>query len=528
MPSFTSIGAASSKTAASSYTVTLTGSASVGDLVVLCATAHGAAVDVPTTVTDSKGNTWSNNGDPNLCFGTSTEVLAIFFSKLTVALAVNDTVTINWKNSSGLAASQSANAMSVIDVTALANAVIDQTSSSSGSSTSATSLNVTTTAAVEALIGVIGVNGPSGDTYSATGGFTLTPATHTGTSGGSANTNATDNSETQSTSATGSFAASGTLGTSRGWVAAIATFKTAPAAGGTVLVPRRIVGSRVLARRPRFRRDVPLEAAPPVPLRISRRVPGLLLRRTRVPQFPLPPPAAPATPSFVEWWRKRFSPRGWTRRGRSLEPPWGLAVVSPTFVSWPARLRRMLWLARRSRPSVKPAMDVSVLQVQTRRRQALRRTAAGRAEVPKPVVPVVAPFIDWWKRRFTPRPSVCPLRPSALPIAEAPFLPSVVRGSRRPIPVIRLRVPPSALVAVAPRTYRISGVSRDCNSQVVPNATVKLYLTATDTVVQTTTSDASGQYSFTVADNSTHYYLVAYKPGAVDLAGTTVNTLTGQ
>ena len=41
------------------------------------------------------------------------------------------------------------------------------------------------------------------------------------------------------------------------------------------------------------------------------------------------------------------------------------------------------------------------------------------------------------------------------------------------------------------------------------------------------TSDANGYYEFRTAIPAELYYVVAYKAGAPDVAGTTVNTLTG-
>jgi hypothetical protein len=79
------------------------------------------------------------------------------------------------------------------------------------------------------------------------------------------------------------------------------------------------------------------------------------------------------------------------------------------------------------------------------------------------------------------------------------------------------------------RISTISGVTLDLNSAVLGSCRVELYLTSTDEVLGRTTSDATtGAFSFTVARYSpaTHY-IVAYKAGGTDVAGTTVNTLTG-
>jgi hypothetical protein len=55
---------------------------------------------------------------------------------------------------------------------------------------------------------------------------------------------------------------------------------------------------------------------------------------------------------------------------------------------------------------------------------------------------------------------------------------------------------------------------------------VELFDTARDVMMQRTTSDVNGAYEFSVSPQLT-FYLVAYKAGSPDVAGTTVNTLTG-
>lgn len=72
----------------------------------------------------------------------------------------------------------------------------------------------------------------------------------------------------------------------------------------------------------------------------------------------------------------------------------------------------------------------------------------------------------------------------------------------------------------------IRGVTRDAGGGAIGNCVVKCYDTLTDAVVFTTTSDASGNYAGTVP-GSGEYYLVAYLADTPDIAGTSVNTLTG-
>lgn len=69
----------------------------------------------------------------------------------------------------------------------------------------------------------------------------------------------------------------------------------------------------------------------------------------------------------------------------------------------------------------------------------------------------------------------------------------------------------------------ITGVTRDGAGAVLANAEVTLY-TLADVVIDAQLSDASGNFSFQNPGTGP-FYIVAYKAGAPDVAGTTVNTL---
>lgn len=102
--------------------------------------------------------------------------------------------------------------------------------------------------------------------------------------------------------------------------------------------------------------------------------------------------------------------------------------------------------------------------------------------------------------------------PRALVISEQRNEPAVVRPLKLPA-----------------RVATISGITRVLSTGVpLGSCVVELYLTATDEPLMKTTSDANGYFIFSVARFSpaTHY-MVAYKVGAPDVAGTTLNTLTG-
>lgn len=72
--------------------------------------------------------------------------------------------------------------------------------------------------------------------------------------------------------------------------------------------------------------------------------------------------------------------------------------------------------------------------------------------------------------------------------------------------------------------FSLVGVSRDSAGAILGSCIIDLMYTAGDVLHLTTTSDASGNFRFDTMPNGP-FYLVAYKPGSPDVAGTTVNTL---
>lgn len=74
-------------------------------------------------------------------------------------------------------------------------------------------------------------------------------------------------------------------------------------------------------------------------------------------------------------------------------------------------------------------------------------------------------------------------------------------------------------------SFNITGVTRDSTGVALGSCSIDLFESATDIRVANTISDGSGNFSFVLGNNSGTYYIVAYKAGAPDLAGTSVNTL---
>lgn len=77
-------------------------------------------------------------------------------------------------------------------------------------------------------------------------------------------------------------------------------------------------------------------------------------------------------------------------------------------------------------------------------------------------------------------------------------------------------------------SYKITGISRDVQGNVLPLCTVMLFATGSDVLVSKVVSEAvTGAFSFLVPDTTTRYYAVFYLAGTTDISGTTVNTLVG-
>lgn len=84
------------------------------------------------------------------------------------------------------------------------------------------------------------------------------------------------------------------------------------------------------------------------------------------------------------------------------------------------------------------------------------------------------------------------------------------------------------LKPIPPQYFKITGTTKDSSGVALGSCSVDWFDTATDVRLDTTTSDTSGAFEFRTAGQPPNaYYLVAYKAGSPDVAGTTVNTLTG-
>lgn len=75
-------------------------------------------------------------------------------------------------------------------------------------------------------------------------------------------------------------------------------------------------------------------------------------------------------------------------------------------------------------------------------------------------------------------------------------------------------------------TRYIVGVTKDSAGAALGSVVVQLFRTSDDAFMGEMTSDGSGNFTFASPGNF-NCYIVAYKAGATDVAGTTINTLLG-
>lgn len=74
--------------------------------------------------------------------------------------------------------------------------------------------------------------------------------------------------------------------------------------------------------------------------------------------------------------------------------------------------------------------------------------------------------------------------------------------------------------------FAIVGVTKDSTGAALASCRVVLFRTADDSIAAQTVSDGSGNYRVDASPAIAHY-AVAYKAGAPDVSGVTINTLVG-
>lgn len=81
------------------------------------------------------------------------------------------------------------------------------------------------------------------------------------------------------------------------------------------------------------------------------------------------------------------------------------------------------------------------------------------------------------------------------------------------------------LTSGAQSRFGITGITRDQFGSPLGNCVVQLFRTSDDLIVAEVVSDPTGAYVITTPFFPDTHYLVAYRAGSPDVAGTTVNTL---
>lgn len=122
---------------------------------------------------------------------------------------------------------------------------------------------------------------------------------------------------------------------------------------------------------------------------------------------------------------------------------------------------------------------------------------------------------------FRSNPEALPAPPFFQEPMRQPILFQLNRDGLPSSPLSRVTIPP-------PQQLYISGVTKDSAGAVLGSCVVELYRTLDDMPLEKVTSDAAtGVYRFSAVGAGQSYYVVAYKQGSPDVAGTTVNTLVG-
>jgi hypothetical protein len=80
---------------------------------------------------------------------------------------------------------------------------------------------------------------------------------------------------------------------------------------------------------------------------------------------------------------------------------------------------------------------------------------------------------------------------------------------------------------IPPTFFQISEQTKDSTGAALGGATAKLFVTATDVMIESQVSNADGYAYFKMPAQAVTHYIVAYKSGSPDVTGATLNTLVG-
>jgi hypothetical protein len=194
-------------------TVSLPVAVPVGDTLLLCAS--GESSSILSSVTDSRGNTWTVGGTVN---NGLTLHVGFAHCHVTTALQVGDTVTVtegSARNTLNIAIHQ----FTAMDTTA----AVDKAASGTGTSVSpATAATATTTQALELLYACFCINDQA-QAETVTAGTGYMRLTYITTTRGTADRGLI--AEYQFVQATGAYTGTCTISVSKAWAATIGTYK---------------------------------------------------------------------------------------------------------------------------------------------------------------------------------------------------------------------------------------------------------------------------------------------------------------
>jgi hypothetical protein len=226
------IGTSSTAAAGTSIAVTVPASGvAAGETVVLAFVMRDTGTAI--AATDTRGNPYTLAVEADDAGLVRTAILS---APVLTPLTAGDTITVTHPPTT-------ARALSAAAFTGVAvPAPLDRTATGAGTGTTpATALTAPSGSADELVLGAIGTDGPASDTLTPGAGFGALPSAGTATG-----TDATIYPEFLVTTTIGSYAASGTLSTSRDWAAAVATFVAASSATTTTTVPGPVCGNGIV------------------------------------------------------------------------------------------------------------------------------------------------------------------------------------------------------------------------------------------------------------------------------------------
>lgn len=202
---------------ATGTTLTLTvpvGGVPIGDTIFIAAIS--ATTGGAPTCADARGNVYTR--DKSATSPSNISRLSFFSCPVTVALLAGDLITVTYS------VTITKRAIAGAQFTGMnSTGILDVSTSASGTSTAPSATTGATTNANDLVIGIIGVDGPTADTFTEMAAFSGHTLPRSGTNGGGADETIDWAYKVVSSTGTQNYAP--TLGTSRGWVDFVLTYK---------------------------------------------------------------------------------------------------------------------------------------------------------------------------------------------------------------------------------------------------------------------------------------------------------------